>query len=52
MLCFAVVDRFMNGCDQDVREARRRWDITRKWRQDEGINDILSECSLTDLLTH
>ena len=35
--------RFLNGCDQDVREARRRWDITRKWRQDEGINDILSE---------
>lgn len=35
--------RFLNGCDQDVREARRRWDITRKWREDEGINDILSE---------
>lgn len=36
--------RFLIGCDFDVKEARRRWDITRNWRQDDGINDILSEC--------
>jgi hypothetical protein len=30
-----IPERFINGCDGDVREARRRWDITRKWRADE-----------------
>lgn len=32
-----IPERFINGCDGDIREARRRWDITRKWRTDEVI---------------
>lgn len=39
----SIPQRFLNGCDGDVREARRRWDITRRWREEEGINDILNE---------
>jgi len=38
-----IPQRFLNGCDQDVKEARRRWDITRKWREEDGINNILNE---------
>jgi len=35
--------RFLDGCDQDMKEARRRWDITRHWREVEGVNNILNE---------
>jgi hypothetical protein len=30
-----IPQRFINGCDGDIREARRRWDATRKWRETE-----------------
>eukprot|EP00595_Chromulina_sp_UTEXLB2642_P000544 CAMPEP_0196763982 /NCGR_PEP_ID=MMETSP1095-20130614/5170_1 /TAXON_ID=96789 ORGANISM="Chromulina nebulosa, Strain UTEXLB2642" /NCGR_SAMPLE_ID=MMETSP1095 /ASSEMBLY_ACC=CAM_ASM_000446 /LENGTH=385 /DNA_ID=CAMNT_0042118429 /DNA_START=203 /DNA_END=1357 /DNA_ORIENTATION=- len=35
--------RFINGCDGDMKEARRRWDITKRWRETEGVNKILEE---------
>ena len=38
-----IPQRFIVGCDGDLREARRRWDLTRKWREVEGINSILQE---------
>lgn len=38
-----IPQRFIVGCDGDLREARRRWDLTRKWREAEGINTILQE---------
>lgn len=38
-----IPQRFINGCDGDLKEAQRRWDITRHWRETEGINDILNE---------
>lgn len=38
-----IPQRFIVGCDGDLREARRRWDLTRKWRESEGINTILQE---------
>jgi hypothetical protein len=33
----------LHSCNGDTREAQRRWDITRHWREAEGINDILKE---------
>lgn len=38
-----IPQRFIDGCEGDMREARRRWDITRHWRETEGINNILRE---------
>lgn len=38
-----IPQRFIDGCDGDMREARRRWDITRHWRETEGVNNILNE---------
>eukprot|EP01041_Mallomonas_annulata_P003582 gene3582-7121_t len=35
--------RFLVGCDYDMKEAQRRWDITKAWREKENINDILKE---------
>jgi hypothetical protein len=35
--------RFIDGCEQDMVEARRRWDITRHWRETEGLNGLLEE---------
>lgn len=32
---FLFIGRFIVGCEGDVKEARRRWDITRKWRETE-----------------
>ena len=43
-----IPQRFINGCEGDIREARRRWDITRKWRETE-VYSIVS-CSLFILL--
>jgi len=37
-----IPQRFINGCDGDLKEAQRRWDITRHWRETEGINNILN----------
>jgi len=39
----AIPQRFIDGCDGDLKEARRRWDITRHWRESEGVNGILDE---------
>lgn len=38
-----IPQRFIDGCDGDLKEARRRWDITRHWRETEGVNTILEE---------
>jgi hypothetical protein len=38
-----IPQRFIDGCDGDLKEARRRWDITRHWRESEGVNTILDE---------
>ena len=35
--------RFINGCMGDTREAKRRWDITKKWRKQERIDEIMDE---------
>lgn len=38
-----IPQRFIDGCEGDMKEARRRWDITRHWREAEGVNGILDE---------
>lgn len=38
-----IPQRFINGCDGDLKEAQRRWDITRHWRETEGVNNIINE---------
>lgn len=38
-----IPQRFINGCEGDLKEARRRWDITRHWRDVEGVNTVLDE---------
>lgn len=38
-----IPQRFINGCEGDLKEARRRWDITRHWREVEGVNTVLDE---------
>ena len=35
-----IPKRFIDGCEGDLKEARRRWDITRRWRETEGVNKI------------
>jgi hypothetical protein len=35
--------KFMQGCFYDEIEGRRRWDITRKWRDEVGMDCILEE---------
>lgn len=35
--------RFLQGCNGDEKEARRRWDVTRHWREAENVNGILQE---------
>ena len=32
-----IPQRFIDGCEGELREARRRWDITRRWRETEVI---------------
>lgn len=41
ILCGYV--RYIKGCMGDLKEARRRWDITLKWRQEFGTDGILDE---------
>jgi hypothetical protein len=38
--------RYIAGCQGDVIEAKRRWDLSVQWRQTEGINTILQEPQL------
>jgi CRAL/TRIO domain len=37
-----IPQRFIDGMGGDLKEARR-WDITRNWRESEGVNTILQE---------
>jgi hypothetical protein len=39
----AIPERFIAGCGGNMEEARRRWDITRHWRETEGLDKILQE---------
>ena len=55
----AIPQRFINGCNQDMREAKRRWEITKRfclfficfsffihslrWREANRVDDILKE---------
>ncbi len=32
-----VPKRFLDGCDGDLKEASRRWDVTRHWRESEVL---------------
>lgn len=36
-----IPKRFIDGCDGDIKEARRRWEITRSWRESEGVDKVL-----------
>ena len=38
-----IPKRFKDGCGGDLVEARRRWDITRHWRESERVAGILTE---------
>jgi len=38
-----IPKRFIDGCEGNMTEARRRWDITRNWRLAEKVDDILGE---------
>jgi hypothetical protein len=38
-----IPQRFIDGCNGDLKEARQRWDITRHWRESEGVNTVLEE---------
>lgn len=38
-----IPKRFINGCDGDLKEARRRWEITRDWREKEGVDTVVEE---------
>jgi hypothetical protein len=39
----ALPERFVNGCDGDQKEARRRWNQTKRWREEAGADDIIFE---------
>lgn len=34
--------RYMRGCNNDVVEARRRWEVTYKWRVENNIDGLLA----------
>jgi len=38
-----IPQRFIDGMGGDLKEARRRWDITRHWREAERVDQILTE---------
>jgi hypothetical protein len=37
------VRRYIRGCQGDLVEARRRWDLTLKWREEQRVDGVLSE---------
>lgn len=37
---YAIPPKFISGCQGDMIEARRRWDITRKWREEFEIDKV------------
>ena len=43
ILFFSLAYRLIFSCNGDLKEARRRWDITRHWGETEGVNHILEE---------
>ena len=38
-----IPQRFLRGCNNDIVEARRRYDITQAWRKANNIDNILKE---------
>jgi hypothetical protein len=38
-----IPPKFIDGCQGDMVEARRRWDITRSWREEFDVDSILSK---------
>lgn len=36
----AIPAKFIQGCLGDMMEARRRWDITRKWREEFEVDQV------------
>lgn len=38
-----IPERFIKGCDNDLKEATRRWDITQHWRESEQVDKVLFE---------
>lgn len=39
----AAPQRFINGCGGDMEEAKKRWTMTRRWREAQGVNGIINE---------
>jgi hypothetical protein len=39
----AVPERYIRGCGGEYTEAKRRWDLTLQWRQENAVDSILSE---------
>ena len=39
----SIPQRFINACEGDVEAGRKRYEITRHWRETEGVNTILVE---------
>jgi hypothetical protein len=37
-----IPNKFVEGCFGDMREARRRWNITKRWRELNNVEDILN----------
>ncbi len=40
--------RYKVGCLYDMEEARRRWDLTVAWREEEGIDGLIYETFIQD----
>lgn len=38
-----IPGRFVRGCKGNMQEARARWEATKKWRQENGVDVILEE---------
>lgn len=38
-----IPPKFVDGCQGDMVEARRRWDITRAWREEYDLDHILEK---------
>ena len=38
-----IPPKFIDGCQGDMVEARRRWDITRAWREEYDLDGILAK---------
>lgn len=38
-----IPQRFIDGCEGNLEEARKRWETTKAWRESEGVNEILAQ---------